>query len=46
MGVYVGGTGNSNFLDDYEEGSWTPTLLNVSNNPGYAGRSVKYVKVG
>ncbi len=46
MGVYVGGTGTENLLDDYEEGSWTPSLLNTSNNPGYSGRSGKYVKVG
>tara|TARA_B100001094_G_scaffold315648_1_gene355861 strand:- start:435 stop:938 length:504 start_codon:yes stop_codon:yes gene_type:complete len=46
MAIYVGGTGNSNLLDDYEEGSWTPTLLNASNNPGVAGASGRYVKVG
>jgi hypothetical protein len=27
-GVYLGGTGSANKLDDYEEGSWTPTLPN------------------
>ena len=46
MGIYVGGTGSSNNLDDYEEGSWTPAVLNASNNPGYSGRSGRYVKVG
>ena len=25
-GVYLGGTGSANKLDDYEEGTWTPTL--------------------
>jgi hypothetical protein len=25
-GVYLGGTGAANKLDDYEEGTWTPTL--------------------
>jgi hypothetical protein len=25
-GVYLGGTGAANLLDDYEEGTWTPTL--------------------
>jgi hypothetical protein len=25
-GVYLGGTGSSNYLDDYEEGTWTPTV--------------------
>ena len=23
-GVYLGGTGSANYLDDYEEGTWTP----------------------
>ena len=26
MSIYVGGTGTSNQLDDYEEGVWTPVL--------------------
>jgi len=25
-GVYVGGTGSANYLDDYEEGTWTPGI--------------------
>ena len=25
MGVYLGGTGSPNHLDDYEEGTWTPS---------------------
>jgi len=25
-GVYLGGTGSANYLDDYEEGTWTPTF--------------------
>jgi len=25
-GLYIGGTTSANFLDDYEEGTWTPTL--------------------
>jgi hypothetical protein len=25
-GVYLGGTGAANLLDDYEEGTWTPTI--------------------
>ena len=25
-GVYLGGTGSANHLDDYEEGTWTPSL--------------------
>ena len=38
-GVYLGGTGSANYLDDYEEGSWTPNG-NWSVGAGY------YVKVG
>jgi len=30
-GIYLGGTGSANYLDDYEEGTWTPTLQNGSN---------------
>ena len=25
-GAYIGGTGASNYLEDYEEGTWTPTV--------------------
>ena len=42
-GIYLGGTGSANKLDDYEEGTWTPTIVGgtvVNNN-----RS-SYVKIG
>ena len=44
-GLYVGGTGAVNQLDDYEEGTWTPTDnsgagLSFTNGDGY------YTKVG
>ena len=42
-GLYVGGTGAANKLDDFEEGSWTPT---VNNATGYAAQFGRYVKVG
>jgi len=29
-GVYLGGTGSANKLEDYEEGTWTPSLLGAS----------------
>ena len=29
-GVYLGGTGAANLLDDYEEGTWTPVASNYS----------------
>jgi hypothetical protein len=44
-GAYLGGTGTANKLDDYEEGTWTPTVdsggitINTINN-------ANYVKVG
>ena len=41
-GVYLGGTGSANHLDDYEEGNWTPAVANgtvtVGNN--------RYTKIG
>ena len=46
MGIYVGGTGSANQLDDYEEGTWTPginagiTISNVSSTYVKIGRSV------
>ena len=42
-GVAVGGTGSANTLDDYEEGSWTPT---VNNATGYSAQFGRYVKIG
>ena len=41
-GVYLGGTGAANKLDDYEEGTWTPscTVGSVSSGTG------NYTKVG
>ena len=43
-GVYVGGTGSANYLNDYEEGTWTPTFVDgtvTTNNS-----SGEYTKVG
>lgn len=47
-GVYLGGTGASNHLDDYEEGTWTPTILaSVSNpSPTYLSQIGTYRKIG
>ena len=50
-GIYLGGTGAANKLEDYEEGTWTPTLTtsivdftsvtyNTSNTQG------RYTKIG
>ena len=41
-GVFLGGTAAANKLDDYEEGTWTPTL---TTGTATAGTS-KYTKVG
>jgi hypothetical protein len=47
-GVYLGGTGSANKLDDYEEGTWTPTLNFGGNATGMAftTQSGSYVRVG
>ena len=42
-GVYLGGTGAANHLDDYEEGSWTPSVGGTSSN---GTTNAHYVKVG
>jgi len=47
-GVYVGGTGSANYLDDYEEGTWTGVFTDGTNNAtmlsGYSTGT--YTKVG
>ena len=43
-GVYLGGTGSANYLDDYEEGTWTPSFVNGTVT--YGNRSGVYTKVG
>lgn len=46
-GVYLGGTGAANYLDDYEEGTWTPTLLGDSNpTVTYVLQTGYYTKIG
>ena len=39
---------NANTLDDYEEGTWTPTLTDTSGNTGsgYTARNGYYTKIG
>lgn len=41
-GIYLGGTGSENLLDDYEEGTWTPAVAQgtVSATTGF------YTKIG
>jgi hypothetical protein len=47
-GVYLGGTGSANLLDDYEEGAWTPTLAfgGASTGITYTSRDGHYIKIG
>ena len=54
QGIYLGGTAAANNLDDYEEGTWTPTLKFNNGEVGitYAGaagsvyRGGHYTKIG
>jgi len=47
-GVYLGGTGSANYLDDYEYGTWTPVLTASTTNPTYTvtNSTAHYVKIG
>jgi hypothetical protein len=45
-GVYLGGTGSANKLDDYEEGTWTPTELSGSGITLTPNTTNWYAKVG
>jgi hypothetical protein len=42
-GVYLGGTGSANKLDDYEYGSWTPTTPNAGS---VTPNNAVYTKIG
>jgi hypothetical protein len=42
-GIHIGGTGSANLLDDYEEGTWTPTVGGTSTYTVQAG---SYTKIG
>ena len=46
-GAYIGGTGTANKLDDYEEGTWSPTIIvNGEARTSLLTYKNKYVKVG
>lgn len=47
-GLYVGGTGSANYLDDYEEGSFTPTIQGVTTvgTATYSTQIGRYTKIG
>jgi len=42
-GIYLGGTGSANYLDDYEEGTFNVTLTDGTNS---ATKQFAYVKTG
>ena len=42
-GAYLGGTGSANYLEDYEEGTWTPSTTNGTLN---GTNTATYTKVG
>jgi hypothetical protein len=43
-GIYLGGNGSANYLDDYEEGTWTPTAVSNCTIPTI--HNAGYTKVG
>jgi len=51
-GVYIGGTGSSNLLNDYEQGTWTPTVYasngtsTLTSGTHYVLRDASYTKIG
>jgi hypothetical protein len=46
-GLYVGGAAAANYLDDYEEGTWTPALSDGTNsNATYIKQEGTYTKIG
>ena len=48
-GVYLGGTGSSNYLSSYEVGTWTPVVSATSSAPSsisYSERTGFYTKIG
>ena len=47
-GIYLGGTGSANYLDDYEEGTWVPTVVGgtTAGTASYVAQVGTYVKVG
>ena len=44
-GVFIGGTATANELDDYEEGTWTPTDISGASL-SFTGPVGNYVKIG
>ena len=47
-GIYLGGSVAANLLDDYEEGTWTPTLIDgtLTDDATYTTQVASYTKIG
>jgi hypothetical protein len=47
-GVYLGGTGSANKLDDYETGTWTPVVRGGTTAGTFSGGTAdgRYIKIG
>ena len=45
MAVYVGGTGDANKFDDFEEGTFTPIVASIAS-PSYTVQAGRYTKMG
>ena len=45
-GLAIGGTGDANTLDDYEEGTWSPQIFSNTTQIGTSGVSGYYTKIG
>ena len=48
MSIFIGGTGSANELDDYEEGTWTPTMVTDGSNTSMSIQvdDARYTKIG
>jgi len=46
--IKLGGSGSANTLDDYEEGTWTPTITGstTAGTATYSAQEGKYTKIG
>jgi len=45
-GIFIGGTATGNKLDDYEEGTFTPTLLTTGTDTNPITKQGRYTKIG
>ena len=46
MGLYVGGTGSDNKLDDFERGTFSPKLRTIGSSQGELTGDGRYTKIG